>query len=45
MTVRETERKYESAEPPGDELIAALAAAAGGPAPAAPTQVDLSATY
>ena len=45
MTVRETERKYESAEPPGAELIAALAAAAGGPAPAAPTRVDLSATY
>ena len=45
MTVRETERKYESAEPPGAELIAALAAAAGGTAPAAPTRIDLSATY
>ena len=43
--VRETERKYESAEPPGAELIAELAAAAGGPAPAAPTRFDLSATY
>ena len=45
MTVRETERKYESAEPPDAELIAALAAAAGGAAPAAPTRSDLSATY
>ena len=45
MTVRETERKYESAEPPGAELIAALAAATGGAAPAAPTRIDLSATY
>ena len=44
-TVRETERKYESAEPPGAELIAELAAAAGGAAPAAPTRIDLSATY
>lgn len=45
MIVRETERKYESVEPPGAELIAALAAAAGGPGPAAPTRIDLSATY
>jgi CHAD domain-containing protein len=43
--VRETERKYESAEPPGPELMAALAAATGGAAPAAPTRIDLSATY
>jgi CHAD domain-containing protein len=43
--VREVERKYESAEPLGAELIAELAAAAGGPAPAAPTRHELSATY
>ena len=44
-TVRETERKYESAQPLGVELIAELAAAAGGAAPSAPTRTDLSATY
>ncbi len=44
-TVRETERKYESAQPPGPELIGALAAAVGGAAPTAPTRADLSATY
>jgi CHAD domain-containing protein len=43
--VRETERKYESAEAPGAELIAELAAAAGGAAPAAPARHELSATY
>ena len=36
MTVRETERKYESAEPPGAELIAALAARRGAPRPPRP---------
>jgi CHAD domain-containing protein len=44
-TVRETERKYESAQPVGPELIGELAVAAGGPAPSAPTRADLSATY
>jgi len=44
-TVRETERKYESAQPVGPELIGELAAAAGGAAPSAPTRADLSATY
>ena len=44
-TVRETERKYESAQPLGVELIGELAAAAGGAAPSAPTRADLSATY
>ena len=45
VTVRETERKYESAQPLGPELIGELAAAAGGAAPATPTRADLSATY
>jgi inorganic triphosphatase YgiF len=45
QVVRETERKYESAEPPGAELIAELAAAAGGATPAAPARHELSATY
>ena len=44
-TVRETERKYESARPIGPELIGELAAAAGGAVPSAPTRADLSATY
>ena len=44
-TVRETERKYESARPLGPELIGELAAAVGGAPPSAPTRADLSATY
>jgi CHAD domain-containing protein len=44
-TVRETERKYESAQPLGVDLIGELAAAAGGAAPSEPTRADLSATY
>ena len=43
-TVRETERKYESAQPVGPELIGELAAATGGAAPPAPDRADLSAT-
>ena len=45
-TVREIERKYESAEPLGPDLVAALAEAAGCVPPTAPpAQFDLSAVY
>ena len=44
-TVRETERKYEAAQPLDDELVARLAAAAGCAAPAPPERFDLSAVY
>jgi CHAD domain-containing protein len=44
-TVRETERKYESTEPLSEEVLAELAAAAGGAPPAAPEEFALSAVY
>ncbi len=44
-TVRETERKYESAEPLGADLVAGIAAAIGGDAPTAPEEFMLSAVY
>jgi CHAD domain-containing protein len=44
-TVRETERKYESAEPVGAELAAELAAAVGGTVSGPPAEFALSATY
>jgi CHAD domain-containing protein len=44
-SVRETERKYESAQPLGDDLVAELAAAAGAAAPATAAEFELSAVY
>ena len=44
-TVRETERKYESAEPLGADLVAALATATGCVPPAPPEEFALSAVY
>jgi CHAD domain-containing protein len=44
-TVRETERKYESARPLDPDLVAELAAAAGCVPPAAPAELALSAVY
>jgi CHAD domain-containing protein len=43
--VRETERKYESVEPLGSDVVAALAVAAGAVPPAPPEEFGLSATY
>ena len=44
-TVRETERKYEAAQPLDDGLVARLADAAGCRPPAPPEAFDLSAVY
>jgi CHAD domain-containing protein len=44
-TVRETERKYESAEPLTGELVAELATVTGCMPPAAPEEFALSAVY
>jgi CHAD domain-containing protein len=44
-TVRETERKYESAEPLGPDLVTELAAAIGCRPPGAPEEFALSAVY
>lgn len=44
-TVRETERKYESARALSADLVAELAVAAGAEQPPAPARFDLSAVY